>query len=142
MDADIADMKEVLANAGETSRTQVVRAAIQTVKTRPQLPEISGRHIPAKTFEPGKPMEIGLELESQAKRVDLYYRHANQALDWQVMPMEMNGSAFKAVIPGEYTKTRYPMTYYFAVDMGEEGIAIFPGLDENQANMPYYVVQQ
>jgi hypothetical protein len=33
------------------------------------------------------------------------------------------------------------MSYYFTIDMGEAGTAIFPGLDANQANMPYFVVQ-
>jgi hypothetical protein len=58
-----------------------------------------------------------------------------------MIPMEKKGHHCEAVIPGEYTKTRYPMTYYFAIDMGEAGKAIFPGLDANQANMPYFVVQ-
>ena len=34
------------------------------------------------------------------------------------------------------------MEYYFAIDMGDDGIALYPGLDENLANMPYYVVRQ
>ena len=55
MDADIADMKAALANTGETGHMQVVRAAIQTVKTRPQLPAINGQHTPAKRFEAREP---------------------------------------------------------------------------------------
>ena len=39
-------------------------------------------------------------------------------------------------------QTRHPIKYYFAIDMGEDGIAIFPGLDNNLANMPFYVVRQ
>jgi hypothetical protein len=83
-----------------------------------------------------------LELNGEAKGVDMYYRHVNQALAWQVVKMNKNELQCQAVIPAEYTKTRYPMSYYFVIDMGKEGKAIFPGLDENQANMPYFVVQQ
>ena len=39
-------------------------------------------------------------------------------------------------------QTRHPIKYYFAIDMGEDGIAIIPGLDNNLANMPFYVVRQ
>jgi hypothetical protein len=146
MDLDIADMKEALAKAhadesSKSSHQEVVRRAIQTVKTRPQLPTMDGHHAPATLFEPGKPMKIELKLAGEAKGADLYYRHANQAVDWQMIPMDRKGNQCQAVIPAEYTKTRYPMTYYFVIDMGEAGKAIFPGLDENQANMPYFVVQ-
>ena len=145
MDADIADMKEALANANakgkKSSHQEIVREAIQKVKTRPQLATMNCQHTPAKRFQPGKPMKIELKLTGEAKRVDLYYRHANQAVNWQMTPMKKTGNKCQAVIPAEYTKTRYPMTYYFAIDMGEAGKAIFPGLDENQANMPYFVVQ-
>jgi hypothetical protein len=145
MDADIADMKEALAKANangkKSSHQEIVREAIQKVKTRPQLPTMNCQHTPAKRFQPGKRMKIELKLTGQAKRVDLYYRHANQAVDWQVTPMDKKGNQCQAVIPAGYTKTRYPMTYYFAIDMGKAGKAIFPGLDANQANMPYFVVQ-
>jgi hypothetical protein len=56
--------------------------------------------------------------------------------------MERDGDKYHAVIPADYTETRYPMSYYFAVDMGDPGIAIYPGLDQNLAGMPYYVVRQ
>jgi hypothetical protein len=145
MDADIADMKEALAKANvngkESSRQEMVRKAIQTVKTRPQFPTMHCQHTPAKKFQPGKPMKIELELSGEAKGVDLCYRHVNQAVNWQMTPMNKTGKKCQAVIPAEYTKTRYPMAYYFVIDMDEAGKAIYPGLDENQANMPYYVVR-
>jgi hypothetical protein len=145
MDADIADMKEELAKAnasGKKSDNSVrVRKAIQTVKTRPQQPTINCEHTPAKSFQPGTPMKIELKLTGDAKGVDLYYRHVNQALLWQMTSMDKKGNHYQAVIPTEYTKTRFPMSYYFVIDMGKAGKAISPGLDANLANMPYYVVQ-
>ncbi len=145
MDADIADMKGALAEAGaggkKSSRQETVHKAIQTVKTRPQLPTMSCQHTPAEKFQPGKPMKIELKLSGEAKEVMLHYRHVNQAVDWQMTPMDKTGNQCQAVIPAEYTDTRYPMSYYFTIDMGEAGKAIYPGLDENQANMPYFVVQ-
>lgn len=146
IDSDIADMKEALAkakaNGNKSSQQKSVSTAIQRVKSRPQLPTMNCQHTPAKNFQPGKPMKIELELTREAKGVDLYYRHVNQAVEWQVVRMDKKGNQCQAVIPAEYTKTRYPMEYYFAIDMGEAGKAIFPGLDANQANMPYFVIRQ
>ncbi len=144
MDADIADMKEALANDGgkKSNNSEGVRKAINTVKTRAQLAKVDCHHTPVRKFKAGEPIRIELKLAGQAKGVDLYYRHANQAIDWQVMPMGKAGDQYQAVISAEYTKTRFPMTYYFAVNTGKEGIAIYPGLDENLASMPYFVVRQ
>ncbi len=146
IEADIADMKEALAkarvNGNKLSKRKSVSTAIQRVKSRPQIPAMNGQHTPAKNFLPGDPIKIELELMGEAKGVDLYYRHVNQAVEWKVVRMDKKGLQCKTVIPTEYTKTRYPMQYYFAIDMGEAGKAIFPGLDENQANTPYFIVHQ
>ncbi|MFC1764305.1 hypothetical protein ACFL6U_19805 [Planctomycetota bacterium] len=146
IDSDIADMKEALAkakaNGHKSSHQKSVSTAIQRVSSRPQLPTMNCQHIPAKIFLPGKSIKIELELTGEAKGVDLYYRHVNQAVEWQVVRMDKKGNQCQAVIPAKYTKTRYPLSYYCVIDMGEEGKAIFPGLDENHANMPYYVVLQ
>ncbi len=144
IDADIADMKEVLANATGQKSTNIeaVRRAITKVKTHPQFPKIDCQHTTVQEFKPGEPIKIELKLAGEAKGVELYYRHANQAIDWQVIPMQKEGIQYQAVIPSIYTKTRYPMTYYFVIDIGDAGIAIYPGLDDNLANMPYYVIRQ
>jgi hypothetical protein len=145
MDADIADMKAALARTyargKKASRKKSSVRAIETVKTRPQLPTIDGQHTPAKKLLPGEPMRIDLKLSGTARGVDLYYRHVNQAQDWQMIRMDLKENEYSATIPGEYTDTRFAMSYYFAIDMGDAGKVIFPGLDEHQANMPYYVVR-
>ena len=142
MNADIADMKKELSEAIGIAPQKDVIKAIQTVNTRPIVPTVQASHKPAAKFEAGKPMKIELKLANEAQRVNLHYRHANQAILWEVMPMQVDGTRCTAVIPAEYTQTRYPMTYYFSVDQGESGQALFPGLDEELAGMPYYVVLQ
>ncbi|MFC2115084.1 hypothetical protein ACFLTU_01315 [Bacteroidota bacterium] len=147
MDEDIANMKEVLANANakgiSADKTEMISEAIRTVDTPPQRLIANCSHTPADLFKPGEPMKIEMSLEEgKATEVNLYYRHVNQAVNWQVIRMKKKGKNYQAVIPDQYTETRYPMEYYFAIDMGKAGIAIYPGLDENLANMPYYVVRQ
>ena len=101
-----------------------------------------GQHTPAENFQPGKSIKIELKLAGEAERVNLHYRQVNQAVAWQVIAMDKKGEECHAVIPAEYTQTRYPMEYYFSIDMGEAGKAIYPGLDENLAGIPYYVLHQ
>ena len=135
--------KEVNENGIKAIDTETLELAIQIVETPPIRAMANCRHTPADLFKPGEPMEIEVTVEGDnTDDVYLYYRHVNQALDWQMKSMKREGENYQAVIPGQYTQTRYPMEYYFAVDMGKEGIAIYPGLDENLANMPYYVIRQ
>ena len=56
--------------------------------------------------------------------------------------MKQDGRKFRAEVPADYTQTRYPMSYYFAVDPGDGGIALYPGLNENLAGMPYFLIRQ
>jgi hypothetical protein len=147
MDLDIANMKNALEEANgkgeKAGHSQIVEQAIRIVESPPHRVFADCRHTPPDLFQPGEPIDIELILEDgEAKGVSLYYRHVNQALDWQMKSMKRKDGRFCAVIPGQYTQTRYPMEYYFAVDMGKEGIAIYPGLDENLANLPYYVVRR
>lgn len=92
-------------------------------------------------FTPSEPLNIELELPGEAKGVTLYNRHVNQAFKWQSMPIDKNGSTCTATISEGYTKTRFPLSYYFVIET-EEGKALYPGLDEDLSNMPYYLVRQ
>ena len=145
MDADIADMQAALAaslkEGSQPVKVGKARQAIETVRTKPVLPNIECTHTLEATFVPGESIPVELELGSEAKGVTLYYRHVNQALRWQSAPMTITGEKCTAVIPAEYTQTRFPMSYYFVIDTGEKGKIIYPGLDADLSNMPYYVLR-
>jgi hypothetical protein len=70
-----------------------------------------------------------------AKDVKLHYRHVNQVERFVAAPM--TGSPWKATIPAEFTKSPWPLQYYFAVD----GV-MYPGVGANLAQQPYFVVRQ
>jgi hypothetical protein len=145
MDADIADMKAALAEAGKggeaTAGELRLQQAIYSVKSPARPVRMDCDHKEVVEFTPGEPLNIELELRGEEKGVKLFYRHVNQALKWQSMPMDQNGSTYTATIPAEYTKTRFPLSYYFVIDTGE-GKALYPGLDEDLSNIPYYLVRQ
>ena len=48
---------------------------------------------------------------------------------------------YNASIPAEYTRTNFPLQYYFGFDT-ESGAVIYPGLDEEFMNQPYFVVEE
>ena len=49
-----------------------------------------------------------------------------------------NYEVVSATIPGEFTKSPFPLQYYFSL----EHAAMYPGLAGNLANQPYFVVRQ
>jgi hypothetical protein len=73
--------------------------------------------------------------------VNLYYRRVNQADGWQVASMQATNGHFEGTIPGSYTRTDYPLQYYFSLGKGKAGVVLFPGFEANLANQPYFVVR-
>jgi hypothetical protein len=146
IDADIYLMEEALKEGAEgsskTARAEILEQALRVVENTPQRPLPECGHEPAGLFVPGEPMEIELSTgDNLSAEVYLYYRHVNQAVNWNRMRMKGEQGTYRAVIPAGYTLTRYPMQYYFTLDMGREGISIFPGLDGDLSGMPYFTAR-
>jgi hypothetical protein len=143
IDADIAEMAR-LAEAGSVSPSgdQVkVRAALRQALSRPQRSVTRAEHQPAERFQPGAPVEVAIRLPGEGTTALLHYRHVNQAEAWQVMPMRREGERHAAVIAGDYTGSPYPLQYYFEL-RGDGGPSLFPGLNPDLTNQPYFVVRQ
>lgn len=99
-------------------------------------------HHPAKHFTPTAPLPIYFSLETDQRPVArLHYRHVNQAEPWQVKDMQWRGDRCRAEISGAYTDSPYPLQYYFELITGERA-SLFPGLDKDLANEPYFTVRQ
>jgi hypothetical protein len=47
---------------------------------------------------------------------------------------------WSATIPGDYTKSAYPLQYYFEVTDTPSSAGFYPGLGEHLARQPYFVV--
>ena len=52
--------------------------------------------------------------------------------------MAAGAGGFRAQIPAEYTRSPFPMQYYFVL----EGTGMYPGLGPNLSGQPYFVVHQ
>lgn len=147
IDGDIDDMQKKVGEGktGESTKVdpKIIRLAIQEVNKPQHRIFATCSHTQAKTFRPGKLISIDLKVnEPSVRGVNLYYRRVNQAIDWQMQPMKLRKGRYAGSIPASYTKTRYPMEYYFGIDLGKAGQVIYPGLDSNLSNMPYFVLRR
>jgi len=50
----------------------------------------------------------------------------------------MTGAPLRGTIPADFTKSPYPVMYYFSL----EGSSMFPGVGANLTQQPYYVLRQ
>jgi hypothetical protein len=141
---DINDMEKKLADKKSTDTfrgsNKNIEHAIQAALAHPKRVFADCRHTPKTNFKIGEELPIKVSVPAGVKDVNLYYRHVNQALYWQVQAMKAEGNSYSGVIPADYTKTKFPLQYYFGLD-AENGTAIYPGLDESFMNQPYYVVR-
>lgn len=120
IDADIEDMKK-----RQASGSQPARRGSDLVFTF--------KHTPPANYRPGQDLEI-IAHESEAR---LFYRHINQAERWHMTKMEWRGDGtYKAVIPGEYTNSKFSLQYYL-VGINER----LPGFGPDYAATPYFVVR-
>jgi hypothetical protein len=143
IDADIAEMAR-LADAGSISPSgdeTKIRAAVRQVLSRPQRSVARAEHQQAERFQPGAPLEVTIRLPGEGTTALLHYRHVNQAEVWQVTPMQRAGDRHTAMIAGDYTGSPYPLQYYFEL-RGDDGPSLFPGLNTELTNQPYFVVRQ
>jgi hypothetical protein len=144
IDLHIADMEQVLEQAG----------AAAPLATRPDScapdqppPRPTCHHVPASSFRPGQPILVGLEVLIQdpslgPTSVRLHYRHVNQAEAYVSAEMEAGPRCFRAVIPGAYSDSPYPLQYFFELRSGPGSAWLYPGLDPGTFCQPYFVVRQ
>jgi hypothetical protein len=142
IEADLNAMEKKLDEppAAPKGNTDIIRPAIQTVLSHPKRIMVSCKHNQQAKFKRGEALKVNISTPPDVNSVNFYYRHVNQALVWEMLPMNKNGNVFSASIPSDYTMTNFPLQYYFALTTAK-GISFYPGLDENFMNQPYYVVR-
>jgi hypothetical protein len=134
MDADIAAMAKTVA---------LTKAAItpsgnlsQLVQQPPARPATTGRHLAPEHFTPGADLPLVL---TGAGGGQLFYRHVNHGERWQSLAMSQEGDSLRAAIPGDYTRSPYPLQYYFALSRGGQAW-MSPGFNASLSNQPYFAV--
>jgi hypothetical protein len=117
---------------------------VKTALRNPRRPTLACKHKPAAKFTPGAPLDVSIEMSAQARvtALTLFYRHANQSETWEQSDMNRQGAVFSASIPASYTKTEYPMLYYFVIREAPDRTALYPGIGPELVSQPYFAVRQ
>ncbi|MBO0723187.1 MAG: hypothetical protein J2P41_20355, partial [Blastocatellia bacterium] len=106
---------------------------------KPQRPTIHCAHTQPKSFQPGEPLTITLNT-ADVSAIRLHYRHINQAERWQAIEMKRTSQGYSAAIPADYSKSPYGLQYYFELRRDPDIAWLYPGLDANLSNQPYYSI--
>ena len=144
IDEDIEFMAKKLEQTKINSVVQQdnVRSYIQEVMGRPKRDDTICSHNQPKHFKAGEPLELELSIEKTIRSVLLYYRHVNHGERFQTIEMEEINKNFRASIPADYTKSLYPLQYYFELREEPKKAWLYPGLTANLTQQPYFVVRK
>jgi hypothetical protein len=155
IDADIAAMAKRLEPMPKaTEQSSRVQAAMQEALGRPQRNSVACDHTPPPHFVPGEPVPLVLSVAPSAAPISarLCYRHVNQAERYQIVDTTPQGREHHAEIPASYSKSLYPLQYYFelkegslkdgSLKQGSETAWLYPGFAPDLANQPYFVVRR
>jgi hypothetical protein len=145
IDEDIERM-EKRGGAGAAAEPGAARA-LQTALAPPRRPSPSCAHeLPAR-FRPGEAvtLELSLDATGEGSRPDLvrlHYRRVNQAEAWRVEAMHESGGRWRATVPEAYTRSPYPLQYFFELRSGPGPTWLFPGFAADLCNQPYFVIRR
>jgi hypothetical protein len=143
IDQDIAALAQKLDAAERGEGQAQVTLAIEETLGRPHRAEPLAHHDAPIKFRPGRPLELELVLERPTQVVYVYYRHVDQAERYTMIEMEAAGTrgSYHATIPATYTKSEYPLEYYFEIRESESKASLYPGFFPALTNQPYFVVR-
>jgi hypothetical protein len=144
IDTDLAAMEakikdESIKPAGGSERAS---AAIRAVTTKPRRFSAGCSHTVAVSFHPSQALPLTLHLTGSGDKpsaVKLFYRHVNQGERWKSVPMQKSQQTYTAEISGEYTKSPYPLQYYFELS-NESSAWFYPAFNATLSNQPYYAI--
>jgi len=142
IDADIALVAKQLDSPRKSEGSHA--SAVQAALARPKRNPAACSHTPAATFRPGQPLSIELSVARSATPVSarLHYRRVTQAERYQSAEMEFKDGRYRAIVPGGYTDSPYPLEYYFELKQGAASAWLFPGFTPELTNQPYYVIRR
>jgi hypothetical protein len=104
--------------------------------------KIKVEHKPPRKFKYNQEILINCSVKLK-KNIQgfLHYRHVNQSIKWEKIQLTQSNEYLSAKIPSAYTKTPFPLQYYFEFKDREKSL-FSPGFKDNLSNQPYHVIRQ
>jgi hypothetical protein len=146
IDTDLAAMEtKVQSTPAASGFGGGVVDAIRVSTDRPIRPYLPYAHTPPDNFHPGQPLSLSLEISPSAdssmlSSVRFYCRHVNQAERWSSIETSRENKHYIGTIPAEYTRSDYPLQYYFELEDGKNSAWLYPGFNKTLSNQPYFAV--
>jgi hypothetical protein len=139
IDRDIAAVESwAPARVEKSAAADAVAAAVAAVLNPVPRPRLAVEHVPAASFSPGQPLSLGFRSSEAVTSARLQYRHLNQAETYETLEMEGEGAVWRARVPADYTRSPYPLQYYFELRTAS-GVALWPGFEGDFLGQPYRV---
>jgi hypothetical protein len=130
------DVKALEAHYGDKA---VQGGAVQlAIKASPR-PKVLVEHTTPKAFRPGSALDLTITAPESVTETILWYRHVNHGERWSSVPMQKTGGVHSASVPGDYTKSPYPLQYYFELRTSSAA-TLHPLLSTTFSNQPYYSI--
>jgi hypothetical protein len=148
IDTDLSAMQaKVQSTSGANGPVDAVAPAIQIVTGRSARSDVQCVHVSPGSFQSGRLLTLSLQTLSSAggfapASAQLYYRHVNQAVRWNSAEMSREGDQFRGAIPAEYTKSKFFLQYYFALEDGKGSAWMYPGFNKSLSNQPYFAISK
>ncbi len=134
IDADLAAMTKLVG-----AFAVAAKFGPSTPTTTPAArPVIALRHLPPERFTPGADLPLVMTAGAGIT-AELFYRHVNHGERWLSMAMSEVGDTMRAAIPGDYTRSPYPLQYYFVL-RNQTQAWMYPGFNATLSNQPYFAV--
>jgi hypothetical protein len=147
IDKDVNAMETALHSKSTPQGSSQERAqqAIRAVRQTPHRVSIPCSHTPQDAFQPGQPLPLALTLSELSTHESpsaalLHYRHVNQGERWRSIDMVRADNAFRSSIPGEYTRSPFPLQYYFELRRGSSDAWLYPAFNATLSNQPYFAI--
>ena len=144
IDEDLANMAKKLAEHSGNSTIDAAKISkvMQYAKGKPVRAGAGCHHSQPLKFSAGQPLDLTFVFDKTPLSAVLYYRHVSQAERYQKAAISFAANNGKAVIPGSYTDSPYPLEYYLVVKSTPEAALLYPGFNEEQAGQPYFTVRK
>jgi hypothetical protein len=141
IETDIAAMNAMLTGKPSDPSSNV-DAAIKSVLSPAPRATVRLQHQPPRSFNTGQELQLVVTAPQRVREVHLHYRHLNQAENYVRTPMQRQAARFQAAIPADYTRTDFPLEYYFEVHQSDGTAGLYPGFSPALTSQPYFVVRR
>jgi hypothetical protein len=147
IDRDLHDMAalERSASAGGSMPEAEVRRLLAEIDASPVTPAVAVSHRPPSSFRRGEPVPLSLDpvaSSDEIAAVHLRYRPLDQSKRYEEVRMARDRDRFVATIPGSDSDCPYALQYFFVLRDAGGDAWLYPGLDADLSNQPYFVIRQ